>query len=141
MAPRLSFEEMAAAGAPTFQANCGAAGFSSYVVGYFALIQTGVVLLQLGDVNSGRGAFTDHLMFSAVLQGSLVFVPVHLERCGAIHLTVEAGIFSWDALYWTWSLNKGWGLWKIYRKVINKETLLRNNRRVQTLPSGHTRSH
>lgn len=117
--PRLNFEEMAAAGAPTFQAYCGAAGFCSYVVGYFALVQAGVVLLQLGDVKSGRGAFTDHLVFSAVLQGSLVFVPVNLERCSAVHLTVEAGIFSRNALYWTWSLNKGWGLWKIYGEVIN----------------------
>lgn len=63
MAPRLSFEEMADAGAPTFQAHCGAAGLSSYVVGYFALIQTSVVLLQLGDVKSGGVAFTDHLVF------------------------------------------------------------------------------
>lgn len=67
MAPRLSFEETSAADAPTFQANSGATGFSSHVVGYFAFIQTSVVLLQLGDVKSGRAAFTDHLMLAAVL--------------------------------------------------------------------------
>lgn len=120
MAQRLSLKEMAATGAQTFQANCGATGFSSHIVGYFALIQTSVVLLQFGNVKSSRAAFTDHLMLLAVLKGSLVFVPVHLERCSAIHLTVEAGIFSQNTLYWTWSLNKGWGLWKIYGKEINK---------------------
>lgn len=67
MAPRLSFDEMSAADAPTFEANGGATGFSSDVVGYFAFIQTSVVLLQLGDVKSGRAAFTDHLMLVAVL--------------------------------------------------------------------------
>lgn len=67
MAPRLSFEEMSAADAPTFQANSGATGFSSHIVGYLALIQTSIVLLQLGDVKSGRATFTDHLMLTAVL--------------------------------------------------------------------------
>lgn len=114
IALRLRFEEMAAVSVPTFQAKCGATGFNSYIVGYFALIQSGIFLLQSDNVKSGRAAFADHLIFPAVLQRSFVFVPIHLERCSAVHLTVQAGIFSLNALYWNGSLNKGWGLWKIY---------------------------